>query len=363
MSLPDPATDLGDDIRAAFAAHEDADPAPANDPASAAPAVAPEPEVALEAKTETPRGEDGKFVAKAPETGQTLPVDQPEAASPEAPELIRPPASWSAAAKAAFSTLPLLIQEEAVKRERDVDHGLQQRANELKKYEPIDQVLAPYRDKFALAGVRPEQAIQQLLAAQDALEKDPISALLYLARNYGVHPQQFVQSLGQAPVQPTLPPELQHLVQEVTTLKQSLSQREQSEAQAREAALTSQIEQFRADPKHLYFENVSEDMALLLQNGRATDLADAYDKACWSNPEVRTLILADQARAAQEEAGERAKAEQAQATQRAKEARKAAGSVTGSRGQGAPIASNGVDPNASIVDDVRRAFEDVSGRA
>jgi hypothetical protein len=68
----------------------------------------------------------------------------------------------------------------------------------------------------------------------------------------------------------------------VTALETERQQERQGQ-QAREAAsLNSEIADFSKGKEH--FETVREDMAALLQTGRATTLQDAYDKAVRINP-------------------------------------------------------------------------------
>ena len=61
----------------------------------------------------------------------------------------------------------------------------------------------------------------------------------------------------------------------------------------------SELQKFTSDPAHIYYEDVKEDMALLLSQGRAQDLKDAYEKAFWMNPKVREAVQADQLRQAE----------------------------------------------------------------
>lgn len=332
----------------------------------AAPGAAPEakPEASQSPPEGRARGPDGKFIAKTEESAQTAPTDQPAAALAEAPqgEPIRPPAAWSAKAKSKFATLDPDIQQEVLKREADMDKGLQQRAGQLKQYEPLDAVLAPYRDRFAVSGVSAAEAVQRLLNAQNVLERDPVGGLRLLAQQFGVSPEHIFAQPGQPaagqqqqPQAPTLPPEVQAALEKVNTLEQTIQQQQQAAEAARNQDLHDQVEKFRSDPKHIYFDNVREEMGLLLEAGKAKDLAEAYDMACWAKPDIRALIQQDQSKAEQQRAA-------AEAAERAARARHAAGSVTGSPGPGAP-APKPSDPNSSLVDDVRAAWNAASSRA
>jgi hypothetical protein len=337
-------SDMEDDIRAAMASLENDAPEPVEtvtevDPTNDGPVELPE-EGAEKANDGRERGPDGKFIAKQPETAQDT-TDQPsEAVAEPAKQLaIRAPASWSPAAKATFDKLPPEVQQAVAKREQEIDHGLRRKSEEVKRYEPLEQLIAPRRALWAAQGMDEASAIKTLLAAQDLLEKDPRQGLEFLARSYGVsmsaQPQQG-QAQQPQPVTDSHP--------EIATLKQQLLELQSQVQTAQTAPIVSQLEAFQNDPANLYFENVRDDMAVLLKNGRAQDLKEAYDMACWMRPDIRPFLQPKQTAAPTQD--------------RAAQARRAAVSVTGSPGN-TPIRKS----NGTIEDDIRAAFEEVAGSA
>ena len=340
-------SDMEDDIRAAMAEVSGAAPEPA--PAEEV-VVAPE---AVIAEAETPqddtekasdgreRGPDGKFVAKAPETVQDTPDQPSEAVADPAVKLaIRAPASWSPAAKATFDKLPPEVQQAVAKREQEIDHGLRRKSEEVKRYEPLEHVLAPRRAQWAAQGLDDVQAVKTLLAAQDLLEKNPIQGIEFLARSYGVN-----LNTAQPQGQPYQAQPARDSHPEIAALKQQLQVLQSQVQTAQTAPIVSQIDAFQNDPANLYFENVRDDMAVLLHNGKASDLKEAYEMACWMRPDIRPFLQTTQAPAAPVQ-------------DKAAQARRAAVSVTGSPGQTRVPKSNG-----SIEDDIRAAFEEVAGSA
>jgi hypothetical protein len=110
----------------------------------------------------------------------------------------------------------------------------------------------------------------------------------------------------------------QHLAplsEELTALKREIYGSKQQQVQ-------SQIDQFFSDPANRYADNVAEQMVKLIRTGEASNLKEAYDTACWMQPEVRAEILKEQ-RAAEA-------AQQAAATRKVTErARTAAKSING----------------------------------
>jgi len=341
-------SDMEDDIRAAMAevSGNAPEPAPAEE-------VVVAPEAVIEAETPPAeaepasdgreRGPDGKFIAKHPETVQDTPDQPSEAvADPAAKLAIRAPASWSPAAKATFDKLPPEVQQAVAKREQEIDHGLRRKSEEVKRYEPLEQLIAPRRALWAAQGMDEASAIKTLLAAQDLLERDPRQGLEFLARSYGVN----IANLSAQPQgQPQQAQPAPDSHPEIAALKQQLQVLQSQVQTAQSAPIVSQIEAFQNDPANLYFENVRDDMAVLLHNGKASDLKEAYEMACWMRPDIRPFLLPSQAPAAPVQ-------------DKAAQARRAAVSVTGSPGQARIPKSNG-----TIEDDIRAAFEEVAGSA
>jgi len=327
------------DVAAAFKAAEEPEGVVAS-PAQTAPVETPP-----EPQDERVRGPDGKF-AKAPETVQDTPQEQPE--TPQ--ESIRPPAAWSASAKAMFQTLDPVVQAEVVKRERDMDKGLQERATQLKRYEPVESVLAPIRDRLALAGTDDATYLRSLVAADEMLRTNPQDALRQIAQMYGI--PFGAQAQGQPQAQPD-PASFSGLNIQ-THVQQAVAQAVQQQTeQAQRAQTLSQIEAFANDPNNLYFENVRPIMSGLLQSGKATDLATAYEQAIWADPEIRPILLREQAKAEEAKRTEAIKLKAAQA-------KNASGSVAGSGGHGSPVTTS--NPTSTIEDDVRAAMAAAESR-
>ncbi len=360
MAFDDVEDDIGADVLAAFRGEEP----PAREPAAATPgpnAVEP-PAPAQATTTQAARDTTGRFAPKGEAQQPAAPAPQgaPAAAAAVqgAAEAVRPPASWSAQAKADFASLAPHIQQEVLKRETDIESGRRGFEAKAQVANQFEELFASRKDKLAMAGMNPVQATQRLLAAQDILDRDPRAGLLALAQAYGIHPSQLVQATGQqqpAPQQAQLHPALQALARDVETLKGSLTQQTQAQAVAEQQRHAETIQQFAADPKNLYFENVRSDMAALLAAGQAKDMADAYEKATWAHPEIRPLLLKQQQAEAQAAA-------QASAGAKVRQARSAAGSVTGSPSPGSSPAQQS-NPNASIEDDVKAAFAAHGARA
>jgi hypothetical protein len=115
---------------------------------------------------------------------------------------------------------------------------------------------------------------------------------------------------------------LQKLQQEQESFQRSQQEREMQ-------TLNSELSEFAKTAEH--FEAVRDDMAALLQAGRASDLKTAYDMAVYANPQTRQTLLEQQRNEA---------LKQAQSVALANRAKSAAVSVKGS----SPASGSGASP-------------------
>lgn len=325
--------------------------APAPTPAAAAP---PADQAALDrAAADRTRDQQGRFAPKG-DAAPIPPISEPgqpgASAAPPAGATSGPPPSWSAAAKAEFTKLPEVIRNEIAKREVDMDRGKAQWQQGAERLNRLDEVLAPRSERFRLAGLNEVQAVQTLFAAQDYLERQPVDALLYLGRQSGVDWRAVFARLngGQQAGPPPLPPQLQPLANQVQALTNTVMQQQQTAERQQFQGHLDQVHTFAADPKNLYFENVRTRMGELLRSKQATSLEDAYEQACWSDPQVRPLMIqsTDQKRQADAQAAARAKVAGA---------RHASGSITGSPTPGATPGRQA--PNSTLRDDLAAAWD------
>ena len=186
------------------------------------------------------------------------------------------------------------------------------------------EVLQPYEATIQSMGVEPTTAVQTLLAADHALRYGPeaqkVQMFQRLAQSYGVSLEGLTQE------QPEVDPQYSALQSEIERLRAEQNQFVTGMQQQTQQQLNGEIEAFAKDHEH--FEAVREDMAMLMEVGKAQDLEDAYNKALRLNDE-----LAAQINAQQHEEAEKVRREKA--AQAAQAAKQAAVSVTG-----APVAGN-----------------------
>ena len=252
---------------------------------------------------EPARNEKGQFVAKdeavAEET--SIEVASEDAAEPEQPEEqpeigdIPKPTTWKK------DLLPLwdkIAKGETLTKEESKKHleYLNQRENEFKKgvsvykaeaerAKALEEAINPFIPELQSQGIHPAAWINNLGRAHMVLTKAPydqkVQMFHRLAQDYGVNlnqsnePQQPVDAYTQQLMQ-----QLYQVNQEVSTIKGRFEQEEQ-------ARLSNEIERVRSNKERFpHFDMVREEMAQLLELGKAQDLETAYAKAVRMNDEA-----------------------------------------------------------------------------
>ena len=337
--------DIAGDIRSAFDTLKTDDPPP-----EVTALVEAQPET-TEAEAGPARDERGRFASKTPEQAPDLKsaaTPEPEAQQPASAETapVTPPRHWKPEAKAAFLALTPELQKQVIEQQQAFDKEAEEFKPQAQRLKDYDALIAPHKERWALAGVSETQAMQQLLAASDYLERDPVNAIAYLMQQYGVTPQHFGVQPGQPQQQQAR--QSDPLAQQVQQITRYLQSQQQEQDQRVEREVQTEIEKFAADPKNIYFDNVSEDMRVFLLSKRANTLEEAYDMAIWARPDLRKLVTAA-------ERAEEAKKQAAANQQKVDAARRASVSVTGSPGAGKPAPSQSSSGPDDIRADVLRA--------
>lgn len=282
------------------------------------------------------RDDKGRFAPKADAQPEPVAqVAQPAEMTPApSPNDKRVPNTWRKDAAAHWATLPDQIKDEILKRENDARTGIQQYRQQAETAREFEEAARPFEQTLRNMGVRPVQAFQALLAADHKLRysqgQEKARYFAELAREYGVDLQQVTPL-------PALPPEYQQMQQELRQLRQQQEQFNRQQTQH----LGTEIEEFAA--AHEHFDKLKGQMAVLLENGHAKTLQDAYEQAQWANPEIRQQLISQQTEAAAKQAQEAALARRQQA---------AAVSVKGS----SPASGSSSGPKGSLREELEAQF-------
>ena len=176
--------------------------------------------------------------------------------------------------------------EYANQRESEYKKGVSTYKAEADRAKSYENAIAPYADNLARRGIQPTQYIENLVRAEQILTNAPyeqkVQVFQKLAADYGI------QLNGGQVTQ--LDPYTQQLMNQLNMVNQEVSSIKGRFAQEENQRLMSEIERVRSDvEKFPHFDVVREEMAQLLELGKAQDLETAYKKAVRMNDDVWAL--------------------------------------------------------------------------
>lgn len=220
-----------------------------------------------------------------PELSEEQPEQQKQQAQPESEPASPPPKTWPKEMHDHWGKTPKEVQDYWNTREKQMLDGLEQYRGDATFAKQIKETLNPYMATINALGVDAPTAIRSLLNADHQLRVGSPSQkaqyLQHLAKQYGVDLSGIGQQEGQAPVDPRL----QQLQDELHGLKQIIQTGNQQQLDEQRQKIQNEVNLFASDPKHPYFDEVSDEIVALLKSGAT--LEDAYEKAVWANPVTR----------------------------------------------------------------------------
>lgn len=314
-------------------------------PAEPTPAPEEAADPAPAADTGRARDEAGRFAPKA--EAKEAPAPAPEPAPAPAEPVRNPFSSWKPDAQAALSKAERgealtpeelkLVRIEAERREADFHKGVSEFKTHSERARAYDAAIAPYQQHLQRLGVDAPTAINALMKADVTLRtSDPATKAQYfaqLAKEYGI-------DLGQVQAPQPVDPQTQYLMQQLNELRQSQQMWQNQIQQQEQAKAQQELSQF-ATAERPHFDAVRNDMADLLETGKAQSMQEAYEMAVWMRPDIRSTLIEQQRAEAQRKAIETAQAQRVKT---------AAVSVKGS----SPVAG-GVQPVKGSLRDILEA--------
>lgn len=175
--------------------------------------------------------------------------------------------------------------EYANQRESEYKKGVSTYKAEADRARSYEEAIAPFIPELQAQNISPAAWINNLGRAHMILSKAPyyqkVQMFQRLAQDYGIQLGEDGLSVPQTDAYTQqLMNQLNQVNQEVSTIKSRFQQEEQ-------ARLMNEIERVRSDVENFpHFDVVREEMAQLLELGKAPDLETAYKKAVRMNDEV-----------------------------------------------------------------------------
>jgi hypothetical protein len=271
-------------------------------------------------KAEPPGG------VRQPDPGQSAVEKPPVSPAPE----FKAPQSWKQGAREKLAKADPEVQQEVIRREQHIEAFAREVAPDRKLAGDVRQVLAPFEPMLRAQGADPVRTIGSLMQTSMALQTAPphqvaeMMATIITQFGVGRFGEQFIDQVSNAlngkPVQAGAH-QAQHadpamFAQQAWQHFEKMNQERESQRARVEAV--RDVEKFGGERE--FFGQVRRRMGALLTADVELSLEDAYNQACWADPEVRKTLQ-------QREATEQAKAKQASTQQELAKARHAASSV------------------------------------
>lgn len=257
-----------------------------------------------------------------------------EVKAEEAKELpsSKAPASWKPAAREDWAKVPEAVRTEIIRRERDMERGLQDSAQARRVADAYTEAVRPFESIIAMENANPVAAVRSLLATAAQLRmgtpQQKAQMISQIISQYGVDVMVLDSVLAGAPLpqggqqQPN-----QQLEQELAPIKRFMSELQNltsQNTQKRSTQSQATLQAFSEDSANEFFMDVRESMADIFElagkRGRELTLKQAYDQAIALDPELSKIV------------GQRKQAQASGTVTKAK--RNAASSIHGTPGGG-----------------------------
>lgn len=300
---------------------------------------------AASAQTQQPKPQGGKQPAPAAQTQQPHQGGDPKS---EMPADWTPP--WLKAGDGLDpKALPPALRQQMFAREQAFSRFARETGERAKAWEPVEKALAPIAAHLKSQGGSAPQFVSSLVQVEAALhedsnnEKPTFAPLRWLAENYYQMPlEDLLKQAAAAPATSKPDPVIVELQKQVGEMRGALSQRDNTEREAAKTAMREKFQAFLSKNPNAADPEVQTIMKRLLRSGEADSYETALEKASWLHPPLR------------------AKLQQTERKQASERARTAAISPRGSSPINRGDAGGRVNGGASIDEDVRATFNELS---
>ena len=197
------------------------------------------------------------------------------------------PKTWPKEMHEHWAKTPPEVQEYWQTREKQMLDGLAEYKGSSEFGRSLKDVIAPFEAMIQSYGLDAPTAVKNLMQANHTLTSGSMESRQSAYKQLGEQ-----LGLTQTTADPnavTPNPEVTALQNDINQLKSTLSQRDQETLNVKREQAATEISNFASDPSHPYFDEVSDDILLLINSGAS--LEDAYEKAVWGNPTTRQKEL------------------------------------------------------------------------
>lgn len=243
-----------------------------------------------------------------PQTTAKLEGNGQQPAGDQSVITVKAPVAWKPEVREKWSGLPPEVQQEVIRREKDHQAALQQSAHARSFFENFQRVVAPHQQLIMLEGDDPIKSFGHYLRTATILRtgtpQEKAIAVAQAIGTYAIDVNMLDQALaaamqGQPMPQGQASGQMHYRDPRVDQMLASAEQQYQSSMRQLDNELTNEVEAFAADPKNEFFEDVKQDVSLLLkfnaERGKVMTLSEAYQQACLLHPTISKVVTQRQA--------------------------------------------------------------------
>lgn len=198
-------------------------------------------------------------------------------------EVVEAPRSWAKEIAPEFAKLAKPVQEYIRKREEDFTNGISQYKQAADYGTAVHAVIQPYMAHLNSKGADVGNTLKFLLNADYLLATGTPERKSAFIRQVMKDSGITTEMLGAEPPQKSA--DVQALEQQIREMGGTLNNFQSAQVNERYSQVAKAVDTFAADPKNIYFKELSDDIVKLI--GVGYTLEDAYEKAMWANPATR----------------------------------------------------------------------------
>jgi predicted phage tail protein len=282
------------------------------------------------------------------ETKEETKEEVKEEASEEVKEEIKArvaPQSWKKEMHEFWNGVDPAVQDYIEQRELQMKEGLEKDRGDANLGRTMRDVMSPYSEMLKSQNVDETAMVRNLMNAHyrisNADEAGRKDLFNQLAQSYGISLDGKVEQMD---------PALKAMQDRLSGIEGNINASHERTLQEARDRVGTEVEEFSSDPKHEFFDEVSEQIIPLINAGYT--LEDAYNNAIWLNPVTRQKEIDRTAKEAADKA-------EIDAKQEADKARKA--KATNVRGRDTGKAST--EPTGTMEDTMRQVYRDIQNRS
>ena len=311
---------------------------------------------------EKPAPKDEKAPEAKPRTDNKVKV-APKADTTETPTQLpksKAPGSWKPTAREKWAGLPPEIQQEVLRRERDIATGFNE-VSQVKKFrEDFGSIVSQHQNIINAEGGDAMKMTRDLYTTAAALyngsQQQKVMTVAGMIKNFNIDLRMLDSVLAGEPQQQQGQGQQGGGQDAMAIIRREIQAALQpilgKQSQELEQEVSGDVEAFANDPANEFFEDVKDTMADLLEvaakQGRKMDLSTAYQRATLMHSEIADVI-----------AGRTLQSKAAANSNAAAQARKRAVSIKGAPSK--ELASGEFRETATLGDDIRASIDALSG--